>query len=291
VPEKEPAASSSMPGWSPSLRLSISARDQATFANIATVKHDVAGTFQVFWVPKAGNSSGEYEDAFWPTPRRGQSQSLVSFVKPARFAVADGATESSYSKVWANLIVRAFGLGRLRGPDLAIGLEEEQRRWLERVGGRELPWYAEEKLRDGSHTAIIGLEFEPEGTWQAVAIGDCCVVQLRKDQILAAFPLSEAKEFNNQPYLVSTNSTENPKISKETLTFEGVWASDDAFFLMSDALACWFFTDREKEGTPWSTLRDLDTTDGKSFKHWIAELRAQGAMRNDDVTLVRVDFH
>jgi len=77
------------------------------------------------------------------------------------------------------------------------------------------------------------------GTWQAVAIGDCCVVQLREEKILAAFPLSKAKAFNSNPYLLyllSTNTSDHPKIAEETLTLEGDWASDDTFFLMSDVL-------------------------------------------------------
>jgi hypothetical protein len=50
-------------------------------------------------VAKAGNLSEEYEDAYWPLDVVEGTGELF------RFAVADGATESSYSKIWARLLV------------------------------------------------------------------------------------------------------------------------------------------------------------------------------------------
>jgi hypothetical protein len=47
----------------------------------------------------------------------------------------------------------------------------------------------------------------------------------------------------------------------------------------------------EEGREPWSILRDLDTEDQmKAFDEWIAELRSIDELKNDDVTLVRVDL-
>ena len=52
---------------------------------------------QVFSVPKFGNTEDEYEDA-------------VAFSLPdQRFAIADGATESSFSDRWAQSLVKESG--------------------------------------------------------------------------------------------------------------------------------------------------------------------------------------
>ena len=55
---------------------------------------------QPFWAPKQGNEDNEYEDAFWP--RKSIEHRATSF----HCAVADGATETSYSGIWAKQLVR-----------------------------------------------------------------------------------------------------------------------------------------------------------------------------------------
>ena len=40
---------------------------------------------------------------------------------------------------------------------------------------------------------------------------------------------------------------------------------------------------------PWRALRDLDTDELPPFPDWVEHLRNQRLMRNDDVTLVRVE--
>jgi len=58
---------------------------------------------------------------------------------------------------------------------------------------------------------------------------------------------------------------------------------------MTDALSCWFFREREQGNEPWNLLRDLDTAGHVSFEKLVADLRSEGRMKNDDVTLLRVD--
>jgi hypothetical protein len=70
----------------------------------------------------------------------------------------------------------------------------------------------------------------------------------------------------------------------------GSWGCEDLFFLMTDALACWFLKEREQGNKPWHILRDLDTQGQASFKQFVSDLRTQQQMKNDDVTLVRIDI-
>src|SRR6266404_6244133 len=52
----------------------------------------MALSWHAFAVPKRGNSTEEYEDAFAANPNAG------------RFAIADGASESSFASLWAKLL-------------------------------------------------------------------------------------------------------------------------------------------------------------------------------------------
>lgn len=61
-------------------------------------------SIQVFGLPKAGNRADEYEDAYSPK-RQGELEG-ESF----RFAVADGATEGSFSRLWAGMLVRSYNI-------------------------------------------------------------------------------------------------------------------------------------------------------------------------------------
>lgn len=233
-----------------------------------------------FWLPKSGSSASEYEDA-----------SAVAKDK-SRFAVADGATETSFSGVWAKQLVRAFTDKRLSVP---IGLEELkplQSKWQKIVHRHPLPWYAEEKAYDGAFAAFVGLEFldeyaetGPQKIWRATAAGDSCLIQVRNDEIVQAFPLANSASFNDRPNILCSAIGGNGTcevISKSG----GHLLSEDAFFLMTDAIACWFFKEYEQGNKPWNLL---DTQDDASFEKFVSRLRSENKMKDDDVTLVQVD--
>jgi hypothetical protein len=63
----------------------------------------------------------------------------------------------------------------------------------------------------------------------------------------------------------------------------------DTFYLLTDALACWFLTAVESDREPW---RELDEVGAGAcpFDGWVAHLRRSGNLRNDDVTAVRVSL-
>ena len=246
---------------------------------------------RAFWVPKAGNSETEYEDAFWP------HKPLDAGGTCFRFAVADGATETSFSKIWAKQLVRAFCKGCLDAPTLFDYLPKLQQRWSAIVRRRPLPWYAEEKVRSGAFAAILGLVLRDEsegaacGEWQATALGDSCLAQVRDEKVLARFPLDCSESFTNRPHLLSSNPAYTEQVFERLLRIEGTWMPGDTFYLMTDALAWWFMREVEAGMKPWYVLRDLGTVDQtEEFGQWISNLRRSKEIRNDDVTLLRVDL-
>jgi hypothetical protein len=126
-------------------------------------------------------------------------------------------------------------------------------------------------------------------TWRAIAAGDCCLVQVRGDEIIIAFPLADSSSFTSRPNLLSSAPALNGSTNELFLNCGGEWGCDDVFLLMTDALACWFFKEREHGKQPWNLLRDLDTRGHPPFEKLVADLRSGGRMKNDDVTLVRID--
>src|SRR5438477_11487250 len=93
--------------------------------------------WHAFHLPKRGHAPGEYEDAFAGDPAR------------RRFAVADGASESSFAAAWARLLAEGFVAARKPWRDLDW-LGPLRQRWAGEVDGLELPWYAEMKREEGA---------------------------------------------------------------------------------------------------------------------------------------------
>lgn len=245
-----------------------------------------------FKLPKEGSTAEEYEDAYFPRKDR-----LYPIGKSRRFAIADGATETSFSGIWARLLVCGFVRRTLNMPLTQEQLRPLQEQWKRKVGGKTLPWYAEEKMLYGAFAALLGLEFSevhgeagPIRNWQATAAGDCCLVQVRKNTVVATFPFADSSAFNNRPDLLASLPSFNSPQAQLLKSYSGSWGCDDTFFLMTDALACWFFKEIEAGNEPWNLLRDLGTQGQISFQKLVSALRLSAAMKNDDVTLVRIDI-
>jgi hypothetical protein len=76
----------------------------------------------------------------------------------------------------------------------------------------------------------------------------------------------------------------------ELKTIDGSGGPDDHFYLMTDALAHWFLSEWERGGEPWTVLQDFDVnSEAPAFRDWLEGLRREGRIRNDDVTLVRIE--
>jgi hypothetical protein len=232
-----------------------------------------------FTLPKRGHSAEEYEDAFAADPKIG------------RFAVADGASESSFASLWAKLLVDGFVHPGERNGD-ASWLEPLRKRWAAKVDQQELSWYAEEKRDQGAFATFLGLvlkhsEKKTEGAWSALAVGDSCIFQVRKDTLVQAFPVERSDSFGNHPSLICSR----PDGAGHKLKRDGArWLVGDRLYLMTDAMAQWFLKQNEHAKKPWQTLDRFFTelADNAARGNWIEQQRDRDAMRNDDITLVSI---
>lgn len=251
------------------------------------------------WLPKKGNSEDEYEDAYNGSERNG------------RFAVADGATESSFARPWANSLAMAFvktpPLHSSSAGELETWLEPLQRQWHDGIDWAHLPWFAEDKARDGAFSSLVGIEFLSEEIpipaggggeeailetpasehlrWRALAVGDSCLFQVRDDKLLVAFPLDRAEQFGSRPVLLSSNPANNGRALDDIRRCAGDCQPGDLFLLATDALGHWFLSEFEASQLPWARLSGMRK---KDFKKLVDRLRSENRMRNDDTTLLEI---
>ncbi len=260
---------------------------------------------KTFWLPKQGNTAEEYEDAF-------------SFSIPARrFGMADGATESSFADIWARRLAESFAQTPPEGTDLDSWLGPLQAEWRSSVPWDRLPWFAEEKAKNGAFSTLLGLELMsappppppppkvgfwarlfgvtpqiapvqvPEGpSWRAVSVGDSCLFQVRGDRLLRAFPNEKAEQFNARPLLLCSNPSWNHTVRHAVKAVQGPREPGDAFLLATDALSHWFLTQHEAGKKPWNVLFELRAE--SDFESFVSIKRKEGNLKNDDTTLMVV---
>jgi serine/threonine protein phosphatase PrpC len=237
---------------------------------------------EAFSCQKAGNARSEYEDA-WAI--RGSDSPTR-----CRVAVADGATESSFSALWAALLVESFVRGRSHGPDFFNRLGAIRRLWRRKVRGRRLAWYAAEKARKGAYAAFVGASLSAVTRgWRAVAIGDCCLLHVTgtpsSRELAKAFPLSLSEEFGSSPFLVGSLKRIDDDPLPHVRVSEGVLEPNDLLLFASDALSAWLLRRNERAEPAWEAVERLRTQE--DFEALVRQARDDGT-RNDDMTLVRV---
>jgi hypothetical protein len=252
-------------------------------------------------IPKNGSTEDESDDAFCSLESGQHGGNCF------RFAVSDGVTEGMLSRDWARQLVNSFR--QVSNFNLITSLKEIVQAWnswlSEYLLSREtnnnpIKWYEEPGLKKGAFATFLGLELfdgvdDLPGTWKAIAVGDSCLFQIRYGdennnicggELITRFPIFDASEFSDIPYLVSSNPLSNQDIESHTRVSEGEWLPGDHFYLMTDALAAWFLCYYECRQFPWHQLNhNLDDHD--SFADWVGRARNEG-MTNDDTTIIRI---
>jgi hypothetical protein len=230
-----------------------------------------------FQTVKRGNRDNEMDDAYRMNPARGC------------FALADGASESSFAGLWANSLAERFVADP---PGSSISWEEwlapARDQWRQDVDGREMPYYAVDKAAYGAFSTLLGFEMFADNTWKARAVGDSCLFHVREDELLLSFPLTAVSEFGTAPNLLSSRVIPD-QARMADCRIEGEWRRGDRFLLMTDALACWFLQEVMNHTSCRLLLKMLRCEGPAAFSERVAELRRDKNLKNDDVTLLIVE--
>lgn len=254
-----------------------------------------------FHTSKDMDFPNDYEDAFCFDQDRGLA------------TVADGVSSAIFSRQWADLLTRAVVE---MPPDLYTEgvfqqwLAEQRAKWIEQIDLHNLPWNQRQKLQmvGGAFSTLLWLELYP---WQSeddedqqddgpaeggltedglrkfrmrcFAVGDCSLFHVRDGEILRAFPLNTAAEFDEDPISIcSVNLNRDHELAFQAI--DDTCLENDLLVLCSDAIGKWAMTRMEEEDAPdWESYWD------RSYEEWIQEivsLRQGKRMRYDDTTLL-----
>lgn len=248
-----------------------------------------------FSIQKLGNEPKEYEDAF-----------SFDQVKK-KLALADGASESCFSKLWADTLTRAFVKSDLSlfsfkdFPKIELKLELQQfvfsaqEEWNKGIDWNGLPWYVEEKARRGAFATFLGLElnmnYRANGKsieWRALSVGDCCLFQSdNHNNLISSFRLTESAQFGNTPELISSKSRLDLFSDGKVCFGEGIVQTNERLIVASDAAAKWILQEVEAYG---QLPKQLPFSNDAEARFIFEELIRDNKMRNDDVTLLVVVF-
>ena len=237
---------------------------------------------RALWAPKRGNTEAQWEDGYAFDPAAGV------------VAVADGAGDGIFSKLWADLLLESY-LARpvaLDNPD-AIGpwINERRIAWATKVDYPRQRWSVQLRLDQtcGAATFLgIAIGPAPEGEdgstpWEAGAVGDVCLFHIREGRLVESFPVTRAAEFGSTPRLFQSKSLRQMPVG---VVHRGGLLPGDRLVVATDATAQALLTEVEA-GTPpdWGRFWDLDQ---ETWRSEIETLRDRGAIVNDDCTLVVV---
>jgi hypothetical protein len=226
---------------------------------------------RTYAVPKEGGAVGDYEDA----------AAVSEDAWPVCAAVADGATESAFARTWAKRLVRGIVDSEATTADVLRGaIPDWQAEWRDAVRERatERPWYVTAKAAEGAFAAVLGLSLHADGRWRAVSVGDCCLFQVRDEALVRSWPFAAADAFTNRPRLVSSQSSSAVPVPDATT---GSWQTGDQFLLATDAVAAWLM---DEDPTVVGALSPA------AFRERVKAARADGALRNDDATLLVLEL-
>ena len=234
-------------------------------------------------LPKSGFELSECEDAF------------AINESARRFALADGATEAFDSQSWARLLVNDWvGLTPIEhSPEAFWNYVAGQARTLhDSWQGLRLSWYAEEKARTGSFAAFVGVQLDLEGpspNWQAVALGDSCLIHCRRGEILTSLPIAKSEDFNTTPPLVPSQASLQGFARDKIVNRAGVIEEGDVLLLLSDAVAFWFLRpDETTQKARWDFDLLLKTNQDSELRELFSKERACGRIPDDDIAAIRI---
>lgn len=238
---------------------------------------------------KLGNQESENEDAYLiPGDHEIENEKIL------KFSVSDGATESSFSKEWADLLVSYFKDHSFEDANLQTTLDHVRNSWLDKIQKIELPWYAQEKVQSGAHASLLGLTINLEElTWNSLAIGDSNLFHIRGAKLIKSFPIDNVEGFGNTPYLLASKPSQNTDINSHISRDSASIEIGDMLILGTDAISAWVLAEAQKNNEPWISLSNLIGGQGFSktdFKNWLNNKRIEREIKNDDTTLIIIEI-
>ncbi|HWF87450.1 MAG TPA: hypothetical protein VN659_01405 [Pyrinomonadaceae bacterium] len=229
-------------------------------------------------LPKLDHDASECEDA------------IAFDAHTARFALTDGATEAFHAQQWARNLAEHWvrNEATLTLNDFRKWVADEGRELHDSWNGLTLSWYSEEKARNGSFAAFVGVELDLDGpSWKAIALGDSCLLHCRGAELLKSLPLTRSELFNSTPVLVASNAKLHDSTMPSVVIESGSCENGDVLLLMSDAAASWCLQ-RFENGDFDADF--LTARTDEELNRFFDDERQAGRIRNDDLAIMRIEI-
>ncbi len=238
---------------------------------------------RIFKLAKDPEHPGEYQDACQVDAARGIA------------VIADGVSSAIFSAQWANVLVEAViadAPDPNDGPALAAWLRKQRRAWTERIDTSTLAWFQRAKLPLGAFSTLLWVRIvetdqDQPGAFgayrlQGFAIGDSCLFQVRRGELVRSFPLQTSAEFQADPIVLGSIDLKRDHLM-QFMVLDELCYPDDLLVLCTDALAEWSMRTQEAGAGPdWDSYRQVSEA---QWQAQIAELRHVRHIRYDDTTL------
>jgi hypothetical protein len=231
-------------------------------------------------LPKLDHDASECEDA------------IAFDTNTARFAVTDGATEAFHARQWAINLAEHWvrNESTLTLEEFRKWVADEGRELHDSWNGLTLSWYSEEKARAGSFAAFVGVELDLKTdtpSWQAIALGDTCLLHCRGGALLKSLPLSRSESFTSTPVLVASKCALHESTMQSVVIDSGSCENGDVLLLMSDAAAAWCLQ-RFEHGDFDANF--LTAKNDEELNRFFDDEREAGRIRNDDLAVLRIEI-
>ena len=221
----------------------------------------------------------------------------------ARFAVADGATETYDSARWANQLIASFmspelpdGTGHpdLERDAMSAWFKAMQDQW--QVDTPATSDYIEQlKIRQGTMATFVGGQLTGlnggSPAWHAAALGDSVLFHVRGGRLITHLPALGSGDFDSTPEGMSTRPESLSRMGGQLEFQRGRLAPGDMIFVATDAFAKWMITRVERDDqTLWPMLGSMAHPSVFTRLVNAERQRRPEALRlkDDDVTLMRI---
>jgi hypothetical protein len=217
-----------------------------------------------------------------------------------KFAISDGVTKSFYSSVWSKLLVEKFVQKKeLISKDTIDSLIKDcQEEWYKKVTVEvdkpDIPWFTKKSYveKKFAMATFIGLQFhekEEQWKWNAIGLGDSYLIfiptqtEKEPEKWIEVATMENSKEpvFDNYPNYYASIGNQH---KGEACFIEDQDLVEGTFYLMTDALAEWFFNEKE---TAIEKIKKWKSQD--DYIDFIADERADKLLKDDDSAIMIIE--
>lgn len=227
-------------------------------------------------------------EAFGFAKSRGDlsEDALASNLRSGAVALSDGASSSWQAGEWALHLSRSWCETEVEWTvethEARVASIREAFSDLSGDSDEPAAWFADEVARRGAYAAFLGVQFKetrgPTVRYQALAVGDVCLVHVDTEGRLSSFPVTSETDFTSQPDLISSAPGTRPLLPAVA---SGGLSERETLLIASDGVAALLL------GEPGLRPELLSGT-SETVHSVLATARAEDQMPDDDYTLIRI---